>query len=263
MTNRHLSVADAIRSRRTVRHYRPDPIPQTELTALLELAVEAPTSWNLQDRSIVVVTDDEGRAGLTWATGGQPQPQEAPVTLVFVAEPDTWREDRSDIYDRARRNGAWNEDFIAMFSSASDSFQEDLDRRGLLREYAVKDAMIAASFLMLAATEQGLATSPMNGWDEAKVKKVIGIGDRDDLAIALLMSLGYPAEERRHPGRRPLERNVHYQRHGAEGAGVHRPEPQSGAQRGHLDRDESGWTGTARETSGQRQLPTPGSTPLG
>lgn len=86
--------------------------------------------------------------------------------------------------------------------------------RGLLREYAVKDAMIAASFVMLAATSLGLATSPMNGWDEAEVKKVIGVDDRDDLAIALLMPVGYPAEERRHPGRRDRAHNVFWQRYG-------------------------------------------------
>ncbi|MFE9371231.1 nitroreductase family protein [Streptomyces sp. NPDC006711] len=221
MTNRTLSVADAIRTRRTVRHYRPDPIPEAVLSALLELAVEAPTSWNLQDRSIVVVTGDEGREGLVWATGGQPQPQEAPVVLVFVAEPQSWRDDHSDIYDQARRAGAWSDDFITMFSAASTAFQEDLGQRGLLREYAVKDAMIAASFVMLAATEMGLATSPMNGWDEDKVKKVIGIDGRDDLAIALLVSVGYPAEERLHPGRRTLEHTVFYERHTAQHSAAH------------------------------------------
>lgn len=210
-----MSVAEAIRTRRTVRHYRPDPIPTTAIDALLDLAIEAPTSWNLQDRSIVAVTSDEGRAGLTWATGGQPQPQEAPLMLVFVAEPLSWREDRSDVYEQARRNGAWNDEFVTMFSAASQAFQADLEERGLLREYAIKDAMIAASYVMLAATELGLASSPMNGWDEAAVKKVIGIEDRDDLAIALLVSIGYPAEQRRHPGRRARERNVFHESYGS------------------------------------------------
>jgi nitroreductase len=215
MMSHNMSVAEAIRTRRTVRHYRPDPIPAAALDALLALAIEAPTSWNLQDRSIVAVTSDEGREGLAWATGGQPQPQEAPLMLAFVAEPQSWRDDHSDVYERARRNGAWNEEFVTMFSAASQAFQTDLEERGLLREYAVKDAMIAASYVMLAATEMGLATSPMNGWDETKVKKAIGISDRDDLAIALLMSVGYPAEERRHPGRRAQERNVFYESYGS------------------------------------------------
>ncbi|QES59177.1 dehydrogenase [Streptomyces venezuelae] len=237
-----MSVAEAIRTRRTVRHYRPDPIPGTVLDALLALAVEAPTSWNLQDRSIVVVSGEQGRAGLTWATGGQPQPQEAPVVLVFVAEPQSWREDHSDIHEQARRSGAWDDAFITMFSTASRAFQEDLDQRGLLREYAVKDAMIAASFLMLAATEMGLATSPMNGWDEAAVKKVIGIGDRDDLAIALLVSVGYAAEERRHPGRRATERNVFYGSYGCRGvgAGQHLPDQAGGQPGRQQDADLTG-----------------------
>ncbi|MFC9339271.1 nitroreductase family protein [Streptomyces sp. NPDC057020] len=84
----------------------------------------------------------------------------------------------------------------------------------MLREYAVKDAVIAAPFVMPAATEMGLATSPMNGWDEAEVKKVIGIGDRDDLAIALLVSVGYPAREPRHPGRRDRGRTVFRESYG-------------------------------------------------
>ncbi|MGV9822600.1 nitroreductase family protein [Nocardia xishanensis] len=208
-----LSVADAIRTRRTVRHYLPDPVPAAHLDTLLDLAMQAPSSWNLQDRSVVVVSDTAGLDGLTWATGGQPQPQEAPVVLVFVAEPHAWRADRSDVYEQARRNKAWSDEFITGFADASVEFQQGLAERGLEREYAVKDAMIAATYVMLAATELGLATSPMNGWDEEKVKKTIGIEDRADLAIALLVSVGYAAEERIHPGRRTLGHNVFHGRY--------------------------------------------------
>lgn len=207
-------VAEVIRSRRSIRHYLSDPVPPDQLRELLDLALEAPSSWNFQDRSIVVVSGPDGREGLTRATGGQPQPQEAPVMLVFVAESESWREAQDDIYERARSNGAWNKEFIAMFADKAPTFQLGLAERGLLREYAVKDAMIAATYVMLAATSMGLATSPMNGWDEDEVKKVIGIDGRDDLAIALLLAVGRPAEQRRHPGRRPRERNVFYQRYG-------------------------------------------------
>ncbi|RMI31040.1 dehydrogenase [Nocardia stercoris] len=210
-----ISVTEAIRTRRTVRHYRPDPVPAATLDTLLELAMEAPSSWNLQDRSIVVITDPAGRDGLTWATDGQPQPQEAPVMLVFVAETEAWQADRSDVYEAARRRGAWSEEFVTGFAAAATEFQQGLAAHGLLREYAVKDAMIAATYVMLAATELGLSTSPMNGWDEAKVKQVIGIEDRPDLAVALLMSVGYAAEQRIHPGRRAVDRTVFRDRYPA------------------------------------------------
>lgn len=213
-TSRLLTVPQAIRARRSIRHYLPDALPDEQLTELLALALEAPSSWNVQARSVVVVSDREGRDGLSRAAGGQPQPHEAPVTLVFVASSQAWRGDLSDIYEQARANGAWNEDFVTGFSRATLDFQRDLERRGLLREYAVKDAVIAATYAMIAAASMGLASSPMNGWDETEVKKVVGIDGREDLHIALLLPVGRPAEQRAHPGRRPLARNAFDARYG-------------------------------------------------
>ncbi|MEW2066308.1 nitroreductase family protein [Streptomyces sp. NPDC007346] len=196
------TVARVIRARRSIRHYRPDPIPVAVLDELTGLALQAPSSFNLQARSLVTVTSPAGLRALTEATGGQPHPQEAPVMLVFVAESAAHQEDRGDIWETAQAGGAWSEAFAAASPEHARLFNEDLRARGLAREYAVKDAMIAASFLMIAAEAAGLATSPMNGWDEDAVKRAIGVGGRDDLHIALLMPLGHPAETRAHPGRR-------------------------------------------------------------
>ncbi|KZF07332.1 MAG: nitroreductase family protein [Rhodococcus sp. (in: high G+C Gram-positive bacteria)] len=207
------SVADAIKSRRSHRHYLPTPIPDDVLDRLLELALEAPSAWNYQGRSIVVASEPEVRAELENATGGQPHPREAPVVLVFLAELNAWRRDNTDIFDEALRNRAWSEQFAAGSAESSRQFQQDLVESGLEREYAVKDAVIAASFAMLVATELGLACSPMNGWNEAQVKKAIGIDDRDDIAVALLLPIGFAAEQRRHPGRRPMSAGVHFQQY--------------------------------------------------
>ncbi|MFJ8955185.1 nitroreductase family protein [Streptomyces sp. NPDC102381] len=209
-----LSVPSAIRARRSIRHYDSAPLPEDVLEELLSLTVEAPSSWNVQARSVVAVTGEAGRQGLSRATGGQPHPTEAPVTLVFVADSRAWSGDLDDIWSRGQESGAWNAQFVAGFSQASLEFHKDLEQRGLLREYAVKDAMIAATYAMLSAASLGLASSPMNGWDEAEVKKVLGIADRDELHIALLLPVGYPAETRLHPGRRPLPRHAFRDRHG-------------------------------------------------
>jgi hypothetical protein len=40
------------------------------------------------------------------------------------------------------------------------------------------------------------------------VKAVIGASGQDDLAIAVLVPVGYAAEPRKHPGRLPLTHNV-------------------------------------------------------
>ena len=75
------------------------------------------------------------------------------------------------------------------------------------REYGIKDAMIAATHLVLDEESLGLSTCFMNGWAEDKIKEVIGATD-SDLAIAVLVAVGYAKECRKNPGRLPLSANV-------------------------------------------------------
>lgn len=211
METQTLSVPAAIRARRTTRHFRPESVAPELVDELLELAVQAPSAWNMQDRSIVVVTSEAGRQALSEAAFGQPQPLEAPVVLVFVADPLAWQDSNADIAALARRNGAWNDEFTAMFDSRSEF--HSLRERGLLRENAIKNAMIAATYVMLAATSLGLASAPMNGWDPELVKQAIGIGDRDELAIAVMVAVGYSDTIPPHPGRRSRAHTVFLERY--------------------------------------------------
>lgn len=203
---RPLDVPTAILQRRAIKSFKSDPIAPELLKQLVELTVAAPSSWNLQDWRIVLVQDDTQRAALAEAAYGQQQILQAPVTFVFAADAFAWKEDRTPIYEQALQNGAWTEDTVSYFKSAVPPFQEALKEKN--REYAVKDAMIAATHLLIAAESLGLSTCPMNGWVEDKVKAVIGASDDLDLAIAVLIPVGYEAERRSNPGRLPFAHNV-------------------------------------------------------
>ncbi|MFD1692157.1 nitroreductase family protein [Azotobacter chroococcum] len=43
-----MQVADAIRSRKSVRRFRPDPVPRAQVERILELAAQAPSGANTQ-----------------------------------------------------------------------------------------------------------------------------------------------------------------------------------------------------------------------
>ncbi|NJM85157.1 MAG: nitroreductase [Leptolyngbyaceae cyanobacterium SL_1_1] len=201
-----LDMAQAILQRRAIKSFKPDPIPPEMLHRLLELTVAAPSSWNLQDWRIVLVQDDEKKAALSEAAWGQEQIVQAPVTFVFAAAPYAWKDETQmqKIYQEALDRGAWPEQFVERLKSTIPEFQENLGDRN--REYAIKDAMIAATHTALAAEAMGLSSCFMNGWAEDKVKAVIGAGD--ELAIALLLPVGYKVEPRKNPGRLPLSNNV-------------------------------------------------------
>ena len=51
-------------ARRSIRRYKPDPVPEPLLTALLAAAQSAPTKSNLQQYSILLLEDPDRRKRL-------------------------------------------------------------------------------------------------------------------------------------------------------------------------------------------------------
>jgi nitroreductase len=201
-----LDVPTAILQRRSIKTFESTPIAPDILNELLTLTVAAPSSYNLQDWRIILIQDETQKAGIAEACFGQKQPIQAPLTVVFAADPNAWKKDLSPIYDQGLAKGVWTPETVAYFKSAIPKFQASLGDR--TREYAVKDAMIAATHFVLAAESLGLSTCFMNGWSEEKVKSVLGMAADPDMAIAVIVPLGYAAELRGNPGRLPFHHNV-------------------------------------------------------
>lgn len=181
-----LSVHEAISSRRATRKYT-DEVPSNEvIDRIAELSLEAPSAFNAQLRDLVIVRDPEVKQALFEASG-QKQFLAAPVIFITVARVEVLPEDAVEVM--GERSSAYLK-----------GLRENLDEAGL-RESALKDAMLLAGFVLIAAQSEGLATSPTTGWDEEEVKAAIGLEGRADRAIGLVMAAGYPAEFPEHPGR--------------------------------------------------------------
>ena len=65
MTLKEKEILDCIESRRSVRRYKPDAIPQETLEKIVEAGLYAPTGMNRQSPIIVVVTDRDLRDRLS------------------------------------------------------------------------------------------------------------------------------------------------------------------------------------------------------
>jgi nitroreductase len=50
--------------RRATNHFKPDPVPEDVLQAILELTLQAPSGYNLQPWRFIVVRDPEKRKQL-------------------------------------------------------------------------------------------------------------------------------------------------------------------------------------------------------
>src|SRR5690349_2104694 len=81
-----LSVPAAIEARRSVRKYKPLPIPDEDLERILALTGLAPSAFNVQPWRFVVVRDPAVKAQLQQAAYNQPQVGAAPAVIVLYSD---------------------------------------------------------------------------------------------------------------------------------------------------------------------------------
>lgn len=82
-----MDTSEAILTRRSIRRYRSEPIPEKDLTAILEAGRQAPSARNRQPWHFVAVTDRATRVKLAGACMGQIWLASAPVMIVAVGFP--------------------------------------------------------------------------------------------------------------------------------------------------------------------------------
>ncbi|MGB9596564.1 MAG: nitroreductase family protein, partial [Candidatus Poribacteria bacterium] len=78
---------EVITKRRSIRKYKPDPIPEGKLQKLYEALRLAPSGGNRQNYSFIFVMDEEKRKRIATEAGHQGFLEEAPVLMVAVCDP--------------------------------------------------------------------------------------------------------------------------------------------------------------------------------
>jgi nitroreductase len=165
------SILKLIKTRRSVRSYKSDPIPRGVLEQLLEAMRWAPSAANMQPWYFYAVNNKEKIEALSAATHGQDFVAQAPLVFVVCADPE-----RS-----AQMLGARGRDF-----------------------YCLQDSALAAQNLALVAHANGLGTCWVGSFDEDKTRRVLEIPD--SLRPVAIVPCGYPANaEEPTPDRRPID----------------------------------------------------------
>ena len=91
---------DAIRARRNVRDYRPEPVPDADLERIVESAWRAPSARNNQHWDFVAVTDTAQLRELSTVWAGAAHIAHAPAAIALVVPvPGDEREKLIDQFD--------------------------------------------------------------------------------------------------------------------------------------------------------------------
>lgn len=204
--------ATVVTSRRSVRRFAEEPIPDAIVERCLDLALLAPTSSNLQCWQFYRVVDPTKKAELVEACLAQAAASTAAELIVAVARLDTWRQHTRDI-KRILEEDVWEwpkttHDYYGRITTLAYSngplgvlgpvkklavnaigLTRPMPRgpasRADLVTWAVKTTALGCENLMLAFRAAGYDTCPMEGMDEQRVKRILGLG-RESVVVMVI-----------------------------------------------------------------------------
>lgn len=203
-----------VESRRSVRHYLEEFIPDAIVEECLRLALLAPNSSNLQPWEFYWVKSPEKMQRLKELCLNQPAARTAPTLIACVARPDQWRRgqkinqdyfsDQPNTPKSVRAyygtlvpfmyaNGPMN--ILAPFKNLVVNLlglfrimpRGPFGRYGNLL-WATKTTALACENLMLAFRAAGYDTCPMEGFDEVRVKQLLNLPAA--AAVTMIISAG-------------------------------------------------------------------------
>ena len=134
-----MEIFTLLKSHRSIRKFKPQPIPDELLSNILNSARQAPTSSNLQAYSIIVVKEREKKKALAHLCGDQPWVAQCPVFLAMC--PDLHRLERVCRLRGYEQNDRYIELFIV----------------------AVVDTALVAQNILVAAEANGLGVCFIGG----------------------------------------------------------------------------------------------------
>lgn len=164
-----LSVPEAITTRRSIRKYKNQPVPQEDLQTILSLAGRAPSAWNIQPWRFVVIRNPEIKDQLKAAAYGQGQISAAPVVIVVYSDMQQALATLDDVIHPgvpAENRGASIEGILGAFGGQSVEEQE---------AWGAGQSYLAIGYLSLAARSLGYDTSLMLGFNPEQVKQILDL----------------------------------------------------------------------------------------
>jgi nitroreductase len=181
-----MRTVDAIRSRRSIKHYDENhEMSEEEVTELLSLAILSPSAFNIQNWRFVVVTDTALRKKIREVAWDQAQVTDTSLFIILCADLKSWEKQPGRYWVNAPTEV---QDFML---PAIDEYYRGKDQ--VQRDEAMRSCGIAAQTLILAAKSMGYDSCPMDGFDYEKVGELIKLPD--DHVIAMFVAIGKGTKE--------------------------------------------------------------------
>jgi nitroreductase len=201
---------EVLLGRRATNHFTGEEVPEEYLDAILRLAAQAPSGYNLQPWRFVVVRGAENRRRLQSAAFNQPKVGEAPVVVIFVGMKEEWKRTADEVFREGAERGAGRPDNVEQYRAGAFQFLEGMQH---MPTWVNRHTAIAFTTMMYAAEAYGFDTAPMEGFDAEAVRAEFGIPEEGE--VVALLAIGRAEQpDKAYPGRFALERIAFSERFG-------------------------------------------------
>lgn len=172
-----VTVTQALQSRFSAHSYDPTHVlSEQDISGLIDLTRHAPSAFNLQNWRFIAVHTQASKATLLSLAYSQEKVVDAAVTFIVCGTLDPHKTIAGSLRPSVDA-GILDEATFKGWVGAVEGMYAD--NPGMQRDEAVRSASLAAMTLMMVATEKGLASTPMIGFDQAGVAAAFNLGDRE------------------------------------------------------------------------------------
>lgn len=183
------TVIDAIRARTSANNFDPTHVMgREEISELVALATESPSSFNMQNWRFIAVSSPEAKQRLKATAFHQPKVADAAVTFVVVGEVGGHRH-LPRLIKPMLDAGAIDQAAYDGWINMANGLYEGRDQ--FQRDEAIRSASLAGMTLMLAATGKDLVSCAMIGFDPSAVAAEVGLAANE--VPVMLIAVGRAA----------------------------------------------------------------------
>ena len=183
-----MELMEAIKGRRSIRKYKPDPVPDEAFRALMEAVRWSPSWANTQCWEVIAIKDPTVKSELATAlpkgNPALPSIGNAPLVLVLCGKKGT--------------SGSYGGQVVTV--------------KG---DWLMFDTGITMQSLCLAAYSLGLGTVVVGMFDHKKAEKILGVPE--EVEVVAMTPLGYPAAGGSTPKRKDVSEFVFADHYGKRG----------------------------------------------
>ena len=192
------------KKRHAIKHFNNQPLDLKDIRTAIEIATLGPSAHNLQPWKFVIVKDKKAALESSLYGGNRDQVREAQAVIALFTDTDFTKRSkkiaRLGVHDLTEEQlGKYIKVFPPMFASYSDQQKSD---------YLALNAGLVAMNLVLALTDQKIASNMILGFDKSVINDILDVDKR--FRPELLITVGYTDEKPEPSYRLPVDEVIDY-----------------------------------------------------